>query len=431
MLINNDEIKLYPSNWLYNAGVVGFLKVLAYNEEENNIDKIVANKINEEDLEKILFKGKIINEIPFWHYWYIQEGVLKQPIKLKLKKNKNKNENENKIFIKYELTYNDKKKYNYDSEEKLKHEIYDNGNDNNKEFLEFLYKYRKYVGTLFSKDCIYSNVYPPNKLWDLNYFITYFCKEKLFKKPKINEHNSNSIEKCSFCNSDKYELLPLDSKFMNMLMPSYGGFPNSFWNSKSNDIDKICTFCQFLLIHHHLAFTKLADGSEIFINAPSFKVMYELNKIVKEMFGKEATGNQKREILAMSVIEYARRVQTTLGQWAAMNIEIVMKSGNIIDFYILPYETIQLISDRKIAALLSDIGEFSILNAVLDGKEKELLDLAYHFVQISFKGEKNKGDQKFINDFLKRDKNKIRLNSTAQKILNLYATIKERRNVYA
>ncbi len=359
MLINNDEIKLYPSNWLYNAGVVGFLKCLDRNDYLNS--------------------------------------------------------------------YNNSQRYNMEV----------NVIHLNKDIFEFINVPENYFKNGKVVNLAGKNQYYPN-------FLAAAGTQNDLFKTYINRLSHDLYENnCSLCYDGKYIpdadndeklkefFLKIENfdRYHNILLGPSGKFPNAYWNNNSKT--KICHLCAFIIIHQHLAFTKLADGSEIFINAPSFKVMYELNKIVKEMFGKETTGNQKREILAMSVIEYARRVQTTLGQWAAMNIEIVMKSGNIIDFYILPYETIQLISDRKIAALLSDIGEFSILNAVLDGKEKELLDLAYHFIQISFKGEKNKGDQKFINDFLKRYKNKIRLNSTAQKILNLYATIKERRNVYA
>ncbi|TCW62207.1 type I-B CRISPR-associated protein Cas8b1/Cst1 [Treponema sp. J25] len=200
-------------------------------------------------------------------------------------------------------------------------------------------------------------------------------------------------------------------------------FPNSYWNFNSGL--KICHFCTFLLIHHHLAFTKLSDGSEIFINAPSFKLMYELNKLVRELFGKtDVDSTKKREILAMSVIEYTRRLQTTLGQWNAMNIEIVIKKGDEIDFYTLPYETVNIISDRAIASILSDIGEFAIFDSVISGNYSFLQEISYKIIRASFKNES-------ISAFIKMYKNQNNSILTAQKILKLYATIIDRRRLYA
>jgi len=155
--------------------------------------------------------------------------------------------------------------------------------------------------------------------------------------------------------------------------------------------------------------------------------MYELNKIVRELFGKtEAGSSQKREILAMSVIEYARRLQITLGQWNVMNIEIVIKHRDVIDFYALPYETARLLDDRTIAAILSDIGEFSVLNCILDGFYDKLLFFAHDLIRISIK-EKNKADNSLVNEYLKREVNRYNLSLTAQKILRLYANIIDRR----
>jgi CRISPR-associated protein Cst1 len=209
-------------------------------------------------------------------------------------------------------------------------------------------------------------------------------------------------------------------------------FPNAYWNL--NDKFQICHLCTFILIHHHLAFTKLSDGSEIFINAPSFKIMYEMNRLVKEIFGKEETqGIQKREILAMSVIEYSRRLNASLGMWNQMNLEIIVKSREGIDTFSLPYQTVNLISDRKIASLLSQIGEFSILNTVLNNEEHKLIDIGHKLIRIGLKSyqEWNKTDKNVLNSFLHRESNKNNIIATAQKILELYANINERRKKYA
>lgn len=362
-----DTITLYPSNWLYNAGVVGFLICLDredYLQKENNYNNVVKYEIKNDDsltIYKSIFGNININEN------YFENGKV---VNLKGKNQYYPN------FI--DATGNQKPVF--------------------KAFVK-----------AFANNEKHSKIDCP------------LCKNGLL----VNEQQiDNSEQKTKFFNKiDKLNMVH------NKLLGPSELFPNSYWNFNTGF--KICHLCTFLLIHHHLALTKLSDGSEIFINAYSFKVMYELNKIVKEAFGKGEDGTKhKREILAMSIIEYARRIQTTLGMWNAMNIEIVTKQNNIIDFYSLPYEVVNLISDRAIASLLSDIGEFYVLNLILDEKYQELLDLSQKLIKISIKDETNKADRDFLNAHLKQEKNKINLSTTAQKILKLYATIIDRRKTY-
>ncbi|RMG08541.1 MAG: hypothetical protein D6735_01620, partial [Acidobacteria bacterium] len=44
------------------------------------------------------------------------------------------------------------------------------------------------------------------------------------------------------------------------LGPSLNEFPNAFWNLSQSV--RVCHLCSFLVIHHHLALTRLSDGSE-------------------------------------------------------------------------------------------------------------------------------------------------------------------------
>jgi CRISPR-associated protein Cst1 len=152
--------------------------------------------------------------------------------------------------------------------------------------------------------------------------------------------------------------------------------------------------------------------------------MYELNNILKEMFGKDTLlPAQKREILAMSVIEYARRIQTTLGLWTSMNIEIIVNNRGLLDYYTLPYEIILLISDRKIAAALSEIGEYFVLNAILDGRFEEILEMAYDLLKVNLKKDRNKADTQFINGVLRNTK-KIQFITNCSKIFGYLRTNK-------
>lgn len=218
--------------------------------------------------------------------------------------------------------------------------------------------------------------------------------------------------------------------FHSDLGPSLRKFPNAYWNNKQSN--KICQLFAFLIIHQHIAFTSLGDRTKVFINAPSFNLMYELNKLINSSF-EWSRDNNNRSLLAMSVIEYCAKTNATLGLWSGMNIEIVAITNNTIEYYSLPSNVTKLISNKRIASLLSDIGEFKILNLVIDQKYNELVELAYRILRISMKNESNEGDRKFINDSLFLARN--RFSSTAQrhvanKILKLYALIEEQLKTY-
>ncbi|MGB9761852.1 MAG: Cas8a1 family CRISPR/Cas system-associated protein [Caldimicrobium thiodismutans] len=213
------------------------------------------------------------------------------------------------------------------------------------------------------------------------------------------------------------------------LGPSLNEFPNAFWNL--NQSAKICHLCSFLIIHHHLAMTRLSDGSEIFINAPSFQVMWYLNKFAREIFSSASSEEMrtKRSLLAMSVIEYATKIKTALGVWTGMNIEVVSKRSDQIEFFSLPYEVIQLLSDRRIASILSEIGEFEILNRVLDQDFSHLMEVGYLFLRIGLKPYNNraKSENDFINRTLRLEKNRRNPAGVAEQIFKLCALVEEKK----
>jgi CRISPR-associated protein Cst1 len=279
---------------------------------------------------------------------------------------------------------------------------------------------------------LFASKTPYQNLVQLSEWQSYEFSELVGQIPNLIKQPKNQI--CDLCRENpisipnagsklQLRLGKLQSAHLKGLGPSFGEFPNGFWNM--NQSMKICFLCAFLIIHHHLAFSRLSDNSEIFINAPSFKVMYHLNKFAKEAFGassrEEARG--KREILAMSVIEYATRIQTTLGVWTGMNLEVISRRSGQIEFFSLPYDVIQLLSDREIASMLSDIGEFKLLNLVLKQDYARLVELGYRLLRKALSATLNQNDWKFISDWLYLERNKYSLKNTAEKILRLYALI--------
>jgi CRISPR-associated protein Cst1 len=254
--------------------------------------------------------------------------------------------------------------------------------------------------------------------------ISYFIDEKVFQHLyNLDRYSSTFLEKIS-----KFDLV-----HNKILGPSYNEFPNSFWGLNQTQSLKICHLCAFLLIHHHLSFTKLSDASRIFINSPSFKLMYELNLLVKSIYGqKNEIEIPIRDILAISLIEYSRKLTVALSHWLTLNIEIVVRTDDKIDFFSLPSEVAKLITDREIAALLTSIGESLVLKIILNQNYGELIDLGYKILRIGLKNniERNKSDNDFINKLIKMKKNRDNLTKFAQELLTLYSLIDEKLKEY-
>jgi len=379
-----SEIVLYPSNWLYNAGVIGFLHVLGRGgkkmedciETHGTVKVDVSDVLSEAEIEGTEFKIPLLAKS-----WLLESWE-----RLTEKSGKNDGDKIKEVWgklfnVHYRGFFNANTKFLFQGSKKSEPLIVQLG---------------KFIQSLFTKKCS-------------------FC--------------------CSFClreSSFTYKNV-FTSEHSKILGASAGekGVPNSFWNLNPKQSLQICDFCSFLLLCHHLAMTPLSDGSEIFINAPSFKVMYYLNRFVREAFGisSSAEARTKREILAMSVIEYATKIQATLGVWTGMNIEIVSRRGDEIEFFSLPYEVIQLLADRRIASVLSQLGEFAVLNLVLGQDFSRLMEVGYRLLRIGVKpyGERGESENKFVNANLRLDKNRRNPQQVAEQIFQLCALIEEKR----
>lgn len=365
-----SEIVLYPGNWLYNAGVVGLL-------------------VSIERVEKLS------------NYYGFNYG------------------------------------FNNDGSVSLGRDIF------NKLHVEQRYFSEERISSIVGKSTLYRNFLQPSWKDKFHYFVESLfeiaetedstccnlCYRKLaLPEAKIQDLNSKDLEK--FLDGIKR----FDIRHNTMLGPSIGEFPNGFWDGNGSLC--ICPLCAFLIIHHHLSFIPLSDGSEIFINAPSFEAIWYLNKYAREVYGKEKLKTTK-EILGISLIEAALKLNIQLGKWTMMNVEVVNRYKTIIDrttkidkidFFSLPYEIVLLLSDNEIASLLDDIGEFSVLNLVLDGNFRRILELAERIFKIALKPEKERGTQEknFMNDKVRLKKNKENLILFSQKLFKLYALIEEK-----
>ncbi|MEO0223849.1 MAG: hypothetical protein ABIL76_01995 [candidate division WOR-3 bacterium] len=373
---------LYPSNWLYNAGVIGFLRVLESAGEN------VENFLKDDGSVNIIdFSKKFLSEVNKVNNYEI----------LKLAHN----------YLIFNFNEIVSEKANSD-EEKIK-KVWGK-------------LFNTYYRGFFNANTVY--LFQPSKKSPA--LIEQFSN---FIKNMLNS-NQNSFIKCSFCLTSNYNFShknKFTSEHNKIIGASFGEVPNSFWNLGNSSSLNICDFCSFILLNYHLGLIKLSDNSEIFINAPSFKIMWYLNKYARTLYGKQKT-KEIREILGISLIEISSRLQPQLSNWTKMNIEVIVKYKDKIDFFSLPYEVIDVLSDRNIASLLNEIGELKILNMVLDGKFNEILKFGERVfrIAIKLKNERGKHEKDFINENVKLKKNKEDLISFSQKLFKLYALIEEK-----
>lgn len=368
-------IELYPGNWLYNAGVIGFFKSV-------------------EDIEK-----KDSNEVKSY---FSEMGIITF---------------DKSLFTKLEI---DKRYFtdklcdcllvgNVSKTSKTKYPNYINpSNKGDKDGFEQFVKELSVIeyGNNTCPICGQSFLFNNNSIIKLN------------EKWKKFGGSKDGFEK----------FIKSISKISNRINESLGGadsYPNGYWAGKQST--EVCPLCAYILIHHHIALTRLIDSTKIFINSPSFRLMYELNTLLEKLVDKENA--PYKSLLAMSVIELSVKTKAMMNSWASMDIEIVaIKRSGVIEFISLPYETICIISNKRIAELLSSIGEFKVLNMVIDNKWNDLVELGYRILKIAMKASIGPEDRDFIykNFYIKDNQEFRNLKLLANKILKLYALIEER-----
>jgi len=395
-----DKITLYPSNWLYNAGVVGLLRIL-----------------EEEDLKKVEFDSGNVR-IP--KNWFIRKDEFPIPYVGKLLIDKIVSEKDLNDWLPKKDKKNEKT-----NEEKYKDFV----NQYFSNFHKEGYKYVRAGGILFGSNTPFQNLVQ-RKEW---------LEFKLFELIEnfVNQDNNGQLV-CSFCkrknipfeflkkeNSLEKRLIIFANTHTSKLGASIGEFPNSFWNNKSSIF--ICPFCVYLLIHHdRFAFIKTPEG-EIFINAPDFKLIWDLNNFTEKLLAKSRE-YEIRKILGSSLLQWAIKRRTLLGAWTMMNIEVIVKKGDIIDYFDLPPDITKILLDYEIASLIEEINEEKIFDLILAGKFSEL-EKANYFVLIAIlklkKNEKNLNNDP-ITKYFTNYNNLNYLKRVSQILPKLYVKILEK-----
>ncbi len=315
--MNQNKIILYPSNWLYNSGVVGFLRVLEY--KKFKIEELIS-------LGKSVILDRCAIKESYCRIFEYHENILKEKFAIwgKNKRYPNYIQTGQKDFFK-------------------------------NHYIPALQKVEKNK----DKKCSWCEGYfiPQNELVEL--------------KKAFNGDFSNFMEQ--------------REKFQGIHFAGLGAaiteIPNSFWNL--NNSTPICHLCSYFVIFNHLAFIKTSEG-EIFINAPDFKLIWDLNKFAEEVLQKSKE-YEIRKIFGSSLLQWAIKRRALLGAWTMMNIEVVVKKWHkeekrwIIDYFDLPEERTKILLDNKIANLIERIDEERIFDLILTGKFSEL-EKANYFV---------------------------------------------------
>jgi CRISPR-associated protein Cst1 len=390
----NNNIKLFPSNWLYNAGVIGFLKVMASELGNSTVEKWL-NDDGTVDIDRSVFDYELI-------------GKEKIPKSLK-------------YLIEYIVSDDDVREWKQKEDSK--------GILNKEKYIKFRnlmgdfgYKFIRGGNKLFQSKCPYQNLVQTEEWQDFEFAnIVASFKDYLLL-------NNEEICYCDLC-GNKTNLPDTNSKLeirlnkfqeplLRYLAPSTS-YPNSFWNL--NDSMYICHFCAYLVIHHHLAFT-FVNGGDMFINAPSFKLMWYLNKSTEVLF----STNNLKEILGIRLIKLSQKINKALGVWSLMNIEMIIKSEKEINYYFLSPNISALLLNNNIASLITKANEQLILNMVLEEKFDELLELNYRLIRYISTTNKEKLDEtdSYIKDIY--NKNPDHLLELIKILPELYVKIKEK-----
>lgn len=398
-----DEVVLYPGSWLYNAGVVGFLKVVAQYEGRPEVESWlrkdgtiqIARKRFQELFSPVPVGSKTVPKVLHYYVDYHTDSSSEG-------------------FQRW-ITGNDNK--GVPIREKYR-EFYNTMGD-------FGYKFVYFWNGFFASNKPFQNLVQQKEWLSLRFL------RVLEYIPRL-----SGDRRCDFCGlllarepnpEDDLEerLFVFQYAHFTDLGPSPTRFPNAFWGKKTM---RVCPLCVYLMLHRDLAFITLSRDSKIFINAPSFQAMWYLNNLVEELYSRTQVISV-REIFGVSLIELALRLQKQLGMWMEMNVEVVSWQGNRIDFFALPYEVTHLLLDSEVARLLTDLREFSILRMVLDGRFQEILEVGERLLVLSLKPEWGENERNYVNRYVhlesnKRDRNDLR--RFASSLFILYAVIQEK-----
>ncbi len=320
------KVIFYPRGWVHNANVYGFLKVLSeHGVDVSSLLKDDGTLVIDEKLAEFLYEKS--EDHPRLYEWWIDSsdklGIVKRDEKY-----------DPFVNIPRRFFMNDKKLY--------RNLIPQRGEAFNRELLKF-------VSYIFSE---------PNL--DDGDRVCVICGDAFSFDEEYSKYHQ------------------FTSSLFGDITSFIGGFPNAFWNMKEQ---YVCKKCAQMALFRHFVFLKNGD---VFINAPSFKVIWYLNKAAEVYMSKDV-----RETLGLSLVHSALKINRILGAWSRQNVEIVRYQNGFYEISFLPPRVIDSLLDGEVYHALSSLNNRRILDHVLSEKHSMILRDAYIVLKSSFSQKKD------------------------------------------
>jgi len=300
----NDKIILYPSNWLYNAGVVGFLRILEFGNKGN------AFEFNDTGVD---ISVSAFDNFEIYYFEYVTKLYLLQKINLKdmFKKIDDKekkkqlfeieqdlhqkiisikaDQNIKNFFVKIESvllnTQLEKKLESISSDSEMKDQILTQIKDIYKSIITFKGQ-ADYLSTFYFNKSVVAN--PRGEKSDRPEDF----KEK-YLKPILKQNSGDVL--CILCgnrysNEFMSEFVEGDFSILGISKEKFFNFYNYF-SKNGVSYNKKCSLCQLILLCAFAGFNlkpfglkELDETNYIFVNYPSFEDAFLINNKLNEEF---------------------------------------------------------------------------------------------------------------------------------------------------
>jgi len=299
-----DKITLYPSNWLYNAGVVGLLRILEFGNKEDSF------RFNEDGSVELFFSA--FDNFENYYFEYVTKLYLLQKINFKNIVTKLDDEIKKKLFVierklqeKIISVKSNKKINDFFLEirlillgEQLKKELNDFNNDvkiQEKIFKQIEEIYNSVVK--FKGQTDYLNTFYFNKDVVANPKGEKLDRPKDFKKKYLEPIFKQTFgdELCIFC-GNRYskdtmsELVEGDFSVLGISKDKFFNFYHYF-TANGVSYNKKCALCQLILLCAFAGFNykpyrlrEIDETDYIFVNYPSFEDAFQVNNRLNVLF---------------------------------------------------------------------------------------------------------------------------------------------------
>lgn len=336
---------IYPRGWLHNMNVYGFLKVIKANEQgigfalEDILMSDGSVQIDDKNLQKLY-----------------------EPIPLDSK-------DYPKIFVPkiFALLLEETKKLEkvQDTYEVCKR--YFNGKSS---------YYENYVNKYLKKD-------------QKDDFLSELSEQvkSIFVPPSAHNNSIDDSDRCFLCGrpvlrrNGPSKLRTFSMVLFKEFSSSDASFPNAFWNMENTYW--LCDVCSQMAHFRHLVFPR--EGRCVFVNAASFKAIWQLNEAYKA-YEKDFEQRISYELtLSRIVSDFVLKSQRLLGVWEKQNIEVISlekepKKNKIelkLKTYHLPSKVIDLLLNVHVSSILNELRNDKIFEVIVQERFSELLTLLY------------------------------------------------------